>query len=69
VTSGGTGSVIFTVSHTNDGGACRSESFGFNMMYQFGIVGDDLYMCRSNMATLTTCEAAYPRLVARFHRG
>ncbi|MEY2454370.1 MAG: hypothetical protein QOD92_3944 [Acidimicrobiaceae bacterium] len=69
VTSGGTGSVTFTVSHTNDGRACRSETFGFNMVYQFGIVGDDLYMCRSNMATLTTCEAAYPRLVARLHRG
>ena len=69
VTSGGTGSVIFTASHTNDGTTCRSESFAFNMMYQFGIVGDDLYMCRSNMATLTTCQAAYPRLVAQFHRG
>jgi hypothetical protein len=68
VAAGATGSIVFTASHTNGGSTCRTETFSFDMAYQLGIVGDDLFLCRSPMATSSTCAAPYPRLVGQFHR-
>ncbi|MEY2403928.1 MAG: hypothetical protein QOD38_1479 [Acidimicrobiaceae bacterium] len=68
-TAAGTGSVIFDTAQTEGGEKCADFSYPGGHAFEFGISGDDLYLCRSHMATLTTCSAEYPRLAGRFHRG
>ena len=60
------GAIIFNGTQTEAGDKCQTTTFATGRPFQFGIVGDELFMCRSNMATVSTCEAVYPRLVAKF---
>jgi len=66
VTQSATGAIIFNGTQTEAGDKRQTTTFATGRPFQFGIAGDELYMCRSNMATVSTCEAAYPRLVAKF---
>ena len=66
VTQSATGIVTFNGTQTEAGDNCQETTFATGRLFQIGILEDEIYMCRSNMATVSTCQDVYPRLVAKF---
>ena len=69
IAPGGNGDVIFKGSQTEGGSNCRSYTFDSGRVFQFGVISDDLTLCRSNIdPSLNKCNAVYPRIAAMFKK-